>query len=171
LAILLNRCSEIYNPCWISEGLSIAVLELLKKRKGFMRLFKMDRKRLKRIARGLTVSFPKAKDSVSRLLKLEMFVSEVILDSALVRVKLSFSVDGTQASLKILYIRLFSDLKLDNEGFFVNSHEGFVATVSLKEFGNEQWPIEIPPFSQNGKAAKAFCTAAEFRLSGKIKAS
>lgn len=159
MASIINRSGEIFAPIWISPGLFEAILKRLREKKSFLRLLNLEKLSFSKFKRRLEVSYSPG----SKELEMELLVNGVnfkLTEEGVigqVDVKLSFSLKGKASEIEVMFARIIGELKLSKDAF-VNAKDGVSTKVALA--GNDL-PMEIPAFSDNGKAAKAFCTKAE----------
>ena len=159
MASVINRSGEIFAPIWISQGLFEAILTHLKEKKSFRRLLILEKLSFSKFKRGLEVSYsPRSKE-----LEMELLVNGVnfkLTERGVigqVDVKIAFSLEGKTSEIEIMLARVIREFRLSKNAF-TNAKDGISTKVVLA--GNDL-PMEITAFSDNGKAAKAFCTKAE----------
>ncbi len=159
MASVVNRSGEIFAPIWISPGLFEAVLRKLREKKSFRLLLGLEKLSFSKFKRGLEVSYP----SGLKELKIELLVSGINFKLAekdvvaQVDVKIFFSLQGKVSEVGIMLGRIFQKFGLSKDGFS-NAKDGISTKVILT---GSDLPLEIPAFSDNRRAAKAFCTKGE----------
>lgn len=159
MASVVNRSGEIFAPIWISPGLFEAILKRLKEKKSFRLLLGLEKFSFSKFKRGLKISYPPR----SKELKMELLVNGVNFKLTKegvvgqVDVKLSFSLKGKGSEVETMLARIISEFKLSKDAF-VNAKDGISTKVILV---GSDLPMEISAFSDNDRAAKAFCTKGE----------
>ena len=159
MASVINRSGEIFAPIWISQGLFEAIFKRLKEKKSFQLLLGLEKLSFSKFKRGLEVSYsPRSKE-----LEMELLVNGVNFKLTKegvvgqVDVKIAFSLEGKASEIEIMLARVIHEFRLSKNAF-TNAKDGISTKVVLA--GNDL-PMEITAFSENSKAAKAFCTKAE----------